>query len=455
MIVLRLIFSFIIIFLAGKFILSTKPFSVKNEPPSLRFSLYFFAGTTVISLYMFVLSLLHISYGALVVSLPFILYSITLIPEIRTYLSNFRISRLTVPRVRLSLSAVIYAVLFLLVLAIIINCSITPIFSKDAFAMWFLKARIFFVERSIPFDILTKPFYVYSSPEYPQLVPLNLAFISICLGQWNDILLRLFFATGYAMFMLFFYGSLIRFTHKTIAAAACLFLLGNVHILEYATNGYVDLTLGMFAAIATIYFQRFMDEKRSIYLMLSSFFMGSAAFVKNDGIALFVALSVTLFLFLYLTYRKNLDMLKRSLIDFAIFIFTGFLIFMPWQVVSASHSISSHMIKSANVLTTMAANIGRAPGIAQHFLFELYLNTYSWQYFWIFITLFILIGRGKLRASNSKYILIFLFASLSLYFMVYILTVADNLASSFHRLLIGLAPSAAFLAFSLGHMEET
>jgi signal transduction histidine kinase len=116
------------------------------------------------------------------------------------------------------------------------------------------------------------------------------------------------------------------------------------------------------------------------------------------------------------------------------------------------------MIKNVNIFATMAGNLYRAPIIAKYFLYELYLDTYIWQYFWIFLTIFLIIGRKRIFGSNKRYILFFLFISLSFYFIVYMLTVlslAYHLEASFHRLLIGLAPAAAFLAFSSGLMEET
>jgi hypothetical protein len=448
MIFIQLIFAFIIIFLAGGLLLNSKLFGAAREPAEIKMPLYFFAGTGVISFYMFALSLLNIRFSVLLISLPFILYFLANIRLI----SSFKLPSFKRPDIRLSIALISFAVLALVCAAMLFDGLVSPIFSKDAFAMWFMKAKMIFLERRIPFEILKQPFYAYSSPEYPQLVPLNLAWISICLSQWNDILLRMFFIVQYILFIPFLYESLKRYTSRNMAALGCLLLLANNHVLGYAANGYVDLMLGMFTAVSAVYLIRWMEEQDRSHLLMSAFFIGCAAFTKDDGIALFAAMSVSLALFLALSRRKIGT--GAALSGFFMFIAAAGIVFVPYQAVSSAYHISSHMIKDANIIAATAANIGRAPHIAGHFLYQLYLNTYSWQYFWIFITIFLIAGRRKISGTNMKYIFIFLMISLALYFEVYMLTAANNLTSSFHRLLIGLAPTAVFLAFSAAPRDD-
>lgn len=448
MIIIRLMFAFIIIFLAGILLLRTKLFGISKEPPEIKLPLYFFAGTGVISFYMFILSLLNIKLSVLSISFPFIFY---LLLNIRL-IASLKVPTFKRPNIRLSIALISFLVLALLCAAIFMDGLVSPIFSKDAFAMWFMKAKMIFLERRIPFEIFKLPFYAYSSPEYPQLVPLNLAWISICLGQWNDILLRMFFIVQYMVFIPFLYSSLKRYTSSNMAALGCLLLMANKHVLVYAANGYVDLPLGMLTAISAVYLVRWMEEQDRSHLLLSAFFIGCAAFTKNDGIALFVALSSAFALFLAFSLRK-ID-LRNALSSFSIFIAVAGIMFVPYQIVSSAHHISSHMIKDVHILAATAANLQRFPEIAGQFLFQLYLNTYDWQYFWIFITILLIAGRRKMAGTNTKYVFIFLLISLALYFEVYMLTVANNLTSSFHRLLIGLAPAAVFLAFSVAPRED-
>jgi len=448
MIFIQLIFAFMIIFLAGGLLLNNKLFDAAREPAEIKVPLYFFAGTGVISFYMFILSLLRIKFDVLLISLPFILY---LLLNIRL-ISSFKFPSFKRPDIRLSIMLISFAVLALICAVMLLDGLVSPIFSKDAFAMWFMKAKMIFLERRIPFEIFKQPFYAYSSPEYPQLAPLNLAWISICLAQWNDILLRMFFIVQYILFIPFLYTSLKRYTSRDMSALGCLLLMANKQVLGYAANGYLDLMLGMFAAISTIYLVRWMEDQDRSSLLISAFFMGCAAFTKNDGIALFVALSAALALFLALSRRKINP--RTALSGFFTFIAAAGIMFVPYQAVSSAYHISSHMIKDLNIIAATFANMGRAPHIAGHFLYQLYLNTYSWQYFWIFITIFLIVGWRRLRGTNFKFILIFLFLALALYFEVYMLTVAENLTSSFHRLLIGLAPTASFLAFSVAPRKE-
>lgn len=448
MIYVQLIFAFIIIFLAGRILLGLRIFGINREPAEVRFPLYFFAGTSLIGLYMLILSLLNFRYSVASIAFPIILLSIPALRSIR----DIQPPALKLPRFNLSIELISFLCLGLICAAMLIDGFVSPVFSKDAFAMWFFKAKMIFMEKRIPFEVFRQPYYAYSSPEYPLLAPLNLAWISLCLGLWNDILLRMFFIVQYMLFIPFFYSSLKRYTNRNMAALGCLLLMANRHVLVYAANGYLDLMVGMFTAISAIYLIKWMNEKDKGHLLLSAFFIGCAAFTKYEGIALFLAMAVTLALFLLA--NKGKAGFRGSIAGFSAFIALAALVFGPGQLASLVHHMSSHMIKNANIIATTIANTGRIPQIAGHFFFQLYLNTFSWQYFWIFITIFLIVGWRRIFGTNMKYLLLFLLISLAIYFEVYILTVANNLESSFHRLLIGLAPSFVYLVISSAPKDD-
>jgi len=448
MILIKLVYSILIIFIAGKSLLGLKPFNVKDESPWIKCPLYFFAGTTVISLYMFVLSLLRFPFNIWIISLPFLIYLILLLPQIKlTQIDRPNFSHLDI---------LIY-LLIIVCASMLINSLIVPIWSNDAYSIWLFKAKIFFAEKTIPFNIIFKDIFEYSHADYPLLAPLNLAWISICLGQWNDTLLGAFYALQYVLFVPLFYVSIRRYLNKLNASIAAFVLFSNKHILEYAANGYSDLMLGMFIAISVIFFVRWLDKNDARYLNISSLFIGSAVFLKNDGFSPFLALLILLAIYLTRSYLSKNASLKEITFAFYSFLGISLAIFLPFKIVVFTNSISNQMISNVNVFATMAANLYRIPVIAQYFLYELYLDTFSWQYFWIILTLLVFLGRKRLFSSNIRYILYFSLISLSFYFLVYMLTVLPlsyHLESSFHRLLIGLAPAAAFLAFSSSLMEE-
>ena len=56
----------------------------------------------------------------------------------------------------------------------------------DFWAIWGLKARTFFEHRGIDMAFLRAPEHLFAHPDYPQLVPLNLAFPAIVGGTWDD-----------------------------------------------------------------------------------------------------------------------------------------------------------------------------------------------------------------------------------------------------------------------------
>ncbi len=437
--IIQLIYGFAVIFLAGKALLDLKPLHVRKLQASIRFPLYFFAGSMAVAAYMLILAALKIKFNVLVISLPFLLYAVILLLKLRPLDLNIPLAKeFDRPIFRL-----LAAVLAIVCIAMFLDCSIIPIFSKDAFAMWCFKAKIFFMERTVPFSVLAAPAYAYTSPEYPQLIPLNLAWLSLCLGQYDDVLIRLFFAVQFVLFITAFYSLSRGFMSKWPALAGTFVLFTNKHFLVYAANGYADATLSAFIFLSLVFFIKWLNEKDEGALYLSSLFAGGAAFTKNEGMVVYFVLMAMLAARLW---KSDI----RTLTAFALI---GGLFFVPYQAALSSYGISSHMIKSANILATAASNIGRAPQIARHFLYELYLNTFAWQYFWIFLTALYITGRRNFRRMNMNYAAVFLALVLAAYFMVYMVTAADNLYSSFHRLLLGMAPAAVLLAFVLNSKE--
>jgi hypothetical protein len=431
MIIFDLIFAYLIVFIAGKAVLTNKYLNISDQPINIRLPLFFFAGTAVIAQYMFLLALLHIKYSALIIGLPFLIYLIFTIKG-----SAFRIKK---PDIKLTpLVTIIFSILGLICIAMLFDTLTLPISAKDAFAMWVFKAKMIFSAGTIPFNVLQNKVFYYTSTDYPLLVSLNLTWINICINSWNDIVIRTFYALSYILFIPLFYSLSRKYMNSAISAVATFVLLTNAHLLEYATNGYVDVLLGMFAFISIFYFLGWINDRKESDLLMSSMFMGSAGFIKNDAIALFVALFLV-----FLIVRPKLK-------EFFLMC-SGAMLFVPFKLAVSYYAISNHMIKGFNLLD----NLNRIPVILNHYVFELLLNTYSWQYFWIFITLLLIVGRKKLLGTTFRYVFGFILAALSLYFLVYMITVADNLTSSFHRLLLGLAPISAFLAFASLDIEES
>jgi len=458
MIFIKLVYSLFIIFIAGRSLLNTKLFDVSDEHPWVRIPLYFFAGTTVVSLYMFLLSLLKIPFNVWIISCPFLIYSVYLVFRNIPQRKDLRSFMLDIKAYKFSWPDVLIGLLAIMCTSMLINSIIVPVFAKDAFSIWFFKAKIFFTERTVPFNILTSDNFEFSHSDYPFLISLNLAWIILCLGQWKDTLLRIFFTLQYALFIPLFYFWIRKYISRQNAAIASFVFFSNSHFLEYASNGYADFILGIFATVSIIFLVKWLDSHEKRHLYLSSFFIGSSVFIKNDGTSLFLAVVILLAAYLIDSYKNKRISFNDAVFDLCSFLGIGLVIFMPFKTAILLQAIPNHMIKNVNVFATMAENLYRIPIIAGYFLYELYLDTYIWQYFWIFLTILLIIGRKRIFGSNIRYILYFFFISLSFYFAVYMLTVLPidyHLVASFHRLLIGLAPAAAFLAFSSGLMEET
>lgn len=442
MIVLQYLFAIAVIFSTGRFLLNLKYFDISGDPLGEKVALYFHAGAAAIGLYMFLLAMLHVKFNVLFISAPFVIYGVYFISTFRP--SGIRLPAFTIkPTVSFFLLLIIIAVLA----SMTFNCFISPVEAKDAVSIWFFKAKIFFVERTVPIKIMDSPAYYYSHSEYPLLLPLNLAWISICLGEWNDILLRLFFALSLVLSTIYFYSTLKRRTGSFFAMAATFFWVTNFHTLSYAANGYADIMLACFAFTAVSFFLRWAEEKKSEQLNLCALFAGASVFIKNDGIAILAGLAIALIILLN-REKRDLKVSTLTLLRFAII---ACVIFLPFKLVAAFTLAPSHMIENANFASTFVSNLSRIPVIISFFLYEMYLNTYTWNYFWIFITILIVMQWKQIKRSSVSYAFWTVVAAMSVYFLVYVLTALDihyHLMSSFHRLLLQLAPTAVLVAFS-------
>ena len=78
----------------------------------------------------------------------------------------------------------------------------------DSWAVWGFKAKVYFVDRMIPFDKFSLFKTVWGNWDYPHHVPLMETWVFLCLGYWNDWWARghlpLFSCWARRMLVLFF-----------------------------------------------------------------------------------------------------------------------------------------------------------------------------------------------------------------------------------------------------------
>jgi hypothetical protein len=444
---ISLSFAIIIIILAGRIIYHNK-FIDLDAPLMSRLAQYFAAGTVVISLFMLFLSAIGIRFSIVSISVPFVLYLIFITARykhIKIHIQPFNLNWIFL---------VALTIIVLNIISVTINSFLLPVFRADAIGGWVFKAKVFYEDKAVFLSVFRNLVF-NNTADYPLLVPLNLTWIAVCLQSWQDTTIRLFFILQYIAGIIFFYYSLKETTEPFKAILATLVVFSIPALMTNAETAYVDCSLAFYVLFSTVYLFKWLQNNRTDFLLLSAFFIGAAAWTKNDGIGLFIAMLFTTIIY----YIPHLVNKKETPFTFfkplLLFILVSLCIFMPYKILVKINNINSHMSIGQSF---KLSNINRLPILFGQFLYEMLINTPGWLYFWIFFLIILYLCRGSLYRSSLKYIFLFILISIFIYFAVYLCvnqTVFLYSAYTVDRLLLGLAPSAGFLMFTVAFRENS
>lgn len=455
MTIARIIFCIFIIICAGRFTLANRIFGPKKYPPFLALALYFAAGSVTLSLYMILLSVLNIKFGILSIGLPFILYFMFNIPR---FLSELKIKP-GIPKIidHGILYAIALILLFLVTLTLAINNMLLPVFRADALGGWVFRAKVFFFERTIPLELFVKEIFC-NTADYPVLIPLNLAWVSICTGKWEDTTVRIFFTMQYISCLYIFYCFLKEHIGSTKSLMGTLISFTIPNLLNNIETAYADFSLAFYVLLSAIFLHKWMNNYNDDSdLFIAAFFIGAAALTKNDGIGLFLAILITLTIYVYRNISRKTLSLALAFRKLCIFAFTSAAVFIPYKVITLAYGLKSHMTPGNNVLFQMSDILSRLPQIIAALSYELFADTYFWVYFWIYFVIFLALSRKRLLSNDLLYIFLFVSLSVAMYMFTYLI-VPDKvfifLDSTVNRLLLGLAPTAGFLMFSAAFCKD-
>jgi len=461
-----IVLSALVTVLAGHLLFRNRLLDINNEPFGVKLPLYYMGGSVIISLYMYLLFLIKVNYSFISISLPFIAYGLYLLlsrrdrsPSISTKAQRYLSGLVDEARKKENrLFIIILSVLSLTALVVFLENLFMPIYIGDAYIHWYFKAKAIFIARTIPMDILTDNTLYYSALDYPLLTSLNIAWISICLGRWSDSLTKIFFSLQYISAAFFMFQVLkSRAKFSSVDALIATFITFTIpHLIGDITTGYVDVSVGLFGFFACIMlWQHLSSGNNTPALPISAIFAGAAAWTKNDGIAIFLALFGTLLLFSLLRAMSDKKYLPTAIKDGCSFLAISLFIFLPFKMLIFSLGIENHMILSAGQLTSLLTGLWRVPIIIRFFIYEFFLDSYHWLYLWIFWVVLLFIERKKLLSSSAKYPFTFVCLCIILYFCVYMVTalgmtpatLVNNLELSLDRVILGFAPSASFVLF--------
>ena len=224
-------------------------------------------------------------------------------------------------------------------------------------------------------------------------------------------------------------------------------------IMKEATIGYVDICVAVYLTVSAIMLYNWLKtDERIELLLLSGFFVGAAAWTKNDGFAHLTAMSIIIAIYLLIKACTGKVGAKSLLASFFGFILVAAAVSLPFKMLTAIYGIKNHMIGDSSQFFSFFSNFNRAPYILSQFVYEFFLNTSCWLYFWVFIFAILLVNWRRALTTELKYLLGFICLSLAAFFGVFMITslgdtpehLVGNLGE-LNRLLLHVAPTAGFL----------
>lgn len=328
----------------------------------------------------------------------------------------------------------IYKAILLLTVVLILfvgfEAILRPVTSWDGWTDWILKAKIFYIDKSV-----NKFSLAYLQSDYPILISLVATYVYLFLGQLNDRVVLILFWAYYAMTGVIVFASLwkkIEFKHVVVVTFLLLSIQNLIRHGGRYEAGDADLILGFYIFSTSILLTMYHKIKKINLLILLELFLVFTSLIKNEG--LFFAIVVQIIVVLTILRGKNIK---------SIFFFLIWLIpVLEWQI-----------FKQIIHLPTLPSYISLIPHPERVILILIetskeFFNIFRWNLLWIsFLLCFIYYKTQK--KENSVTLLYFLFfMQLANYLGVYFFTNVDlitHIHNTFDRLLLHIAPLAAYV----------
>ncbi|MEK6530921.1 MAG: hypothetical protein AABZ23_00325 [Deltaproteobacteria bacterium] len=426
-------------------------------------ALGFLLGMGVISLQMFFYSLASVRFGFLNISIPWLLLFVLsfFVRERQNAACQLNLMGEGIFKGKGLISFVLFAIISLQVVYAFVYAAIMPVSAWDSWAIWFFKAKAFYVERAVSPGFLMNSEYSYDHPEYPNLAPLSLAFVYLTAGGVEDALAKLLYPAKQLAMLVVFYCALKRvFSARPALVFTAVLSLTPIIVIHasgvgsglgglYAGDftGYADLMLsvcflcaGVFIYLSASAYEAGAQEA-GVHAMLAAFFLAMGAWTKNEGLIFAFAGAVIL---IVSAASSRGDWPGRA---FAIIAALAAFI-LPWALFKGALGLKTEFAGRASI-DVLAGNAERLAPIVKNMLFYMFGKVSLYNFIW---WAYALSGILNLRAGLRMPLLglnALILLQLSLYAFAYMITPSDvnwHLATSLDRVLMQVSPLAMLVA---------
>lgn len=440
--IFRLAISFLLATLIGWNIL----FWIIRRDLSFSFlekcALSYIIGLGILSVQMLLYSILNLKFSLISLLIPHILVSvINGVMFINTPPTGTR-----VPKAKneifdiLLLSGILFQVFYAFFKALI-----KPMDSFDSIGNFAYKAKLFFMERYIPYDLFLNIGIDVQHPDYPLLIPLSETWVYMFLGNWNDLLVKAIFPMFFLCLLVIFYFILRRVIGKRLALVSTFFLATIPHFLNYATIGYADFALTTFCSLSFLYiFTWISQERRDKYLILATCLTILAVWTKHEG-TMFLMINIAILALFALLNIRNIT--RSELVGIFSFALICIILAAAWFYYYHIIGFSNEFVnKDTFHLSLAIKNLNRTPLILYEYQKHIF-GPKKWNIsFLVFFIGLIFYFKTALR-GNFKYItfyILFSFAGYGFFYLITPLEIRYHLQTAGSRLLIHFLPITVF-----------
>jgi len=337
------------------------------------------------------------------------------------------------------LKKLILALSFVIQFLYIIQGVLTsPFATGDAYAIWFLKAKVLYLGGWGGFvDFLKNPEFAYNHSAYPIFLPLLFASIYKLIGQVNEIVILSLYPLVY-LGIIFFLFKILKKEVGFRWAYLAVFLWGTVPIVERHAGrleaGFADFFLAAAILVGTFYaieFTKTSSKKNLIFAVLG---LGIGANIKFEGA-----------LWLLSLFLASLFCKKKIRVKLSLPIFLSALAIVPWLFFIYKQHIGFDYLGQNSLIKWQ-----KLPIILTYFLKEIF-KIKRWGLALISLFTLIALKWRWLRVSKLKLVftaIVIQFIGFGLIYLMSPIEISGHLDVSFYRLIVQVLPLLFWVGFN-------
>lgn len=366
------------------------------------------------------------------------------------YVSRRRVSRLSTESASSTIARTCRAIIIMLIIAAIVQSWLTPQRFWDERAIFAIKAKVLWYEKSIHAPILHEPDFVQYHPKYPLLLPLAEQHFYAMIGGADDRWPKVLFPLMYAGLVLAFAGVVAR---RTSAAWGwfCGLLLATTPVLMPYEYGFLsaqaDAPIACYHGLAVLFLWNALQEidtsRRRRSIIFATGFASTAAFIKDEGLAFLLIDFLACGLALLCGVREDNQRRLRAF-EWITLIGIAAVLLTPWLIHRRGLPSTTEMNYFGRMSISLAIDRLSTLGWSiPHLLDKMFREWHTWGLHWWLAAAAVVMHPRRAMRTPQQFLIWNLFGTLAALLVAGMFALAEleeHLGGSTHRYLMQLVP---------------